>query len=120
MNCVARMIVSCALSIFCVGCLNGSGTYRTAFVCHQTGHDSQVIEISAADPQAHTAQGDHVARGIMNNPYLRGATYRLALRGDLSWNDAWYVHPPGLGNTLVADEPPGSRVPYDPARPCPG
>ena len=61
------------------------------------------------------------ALGITTNPYLHNSTYRLDLGGDLNWNDAWYNHPPGFGNTLVVDGvvvPTGSHVPYDRTRPC--
>lgn len=61
------------------------------------------------------------ALGLTTNPYLHNSTYRLELGGDLSWNDAWYSHPPGFGNALFVDEimvPPASQVAYDPARPC--
>jgi hypothetical protein len=61
------------------------------------------------------------ALGIALNPFAHNATYRLGLGGDLDWSQAWYSDPPGFGNTLVVDGipvAPGSRVAYDPARPC--
>jgi hypothetical protein len=62
------------------------------------------------------------ALGPPPNPTtVHNSTYRLELGGDLNWNDAWYSHTAGFGNTLVVDGvvvPPGSHVAYDPARPC--
>ena len=55
-------------------------------------------------------------------PYLLGSTFRLTLEGNLSWDDAWFSHPDGVGNTLVVDGQVmanGSRNFYD-AVGCPG
>jgi hypothetical protein len=55
-------------------------------------------------------------------PYLLGSTFRLTLEGNLSWDDAWFSHPDGFGNTLVVDGQVmanGSRNFYD-AVGCPG
>jgi hypothetical protein len=43
------------------------------------------------------------ALGLTSNPYLRNSTFQLTLGGDLSWDEAWYGHPAGFGNTLVVD-----------------
>lgn len=61
------------------------------------------------------------ALGITTNPTLHNSTYRVDLGGDLDWSDAWYSHPPGFGNALFVDGAAvgtGSRVAYDPTRPC--
>jgi hypothetical protein len=55
-------------------------------------------------------------------PYLLNSTFNLALNGNLSWDDAWYSHPEGFGNTLVVDGQVianGTRQFYD-ATGCPG
>lgn len=36
-------------------------------------------------------------------PYLLDSTFRLDLRGDLSWDEAWFGHEGGFGNTLIVD-----------------
>ena len=54
-------------------------------------------------------------------PYLLNSTFTLTLNGNLSWDDVWYSHPDGFGNTLVVDGqviPNGSRNFYD-ATGCP-
>ena len=38
-----------------------------------------------------------------NATRLQSSTFRLTLNGDVSWNDAWFYHPAGFGNTLVVD-----------------
>jgi len=38
-----------------------------------------------------------------NATRLQGSTFRLTLNGDASWDDAWFYHPAGFGNTLVVD-----------------
>lgn len=43
------------------------------------------------------------ALGLSSLPYLHNSTFQLSLGGDVSWSDAWFSHPPGLGNTLVVD-----------------
>jgi hypothetical protein len=60
--------------------------------------------------------------GLSNLPYLRNSTFRLALGGDLAWEDAWFSHPAGYGNTLIVDGngiPNGAQVAYDPNKVCP-
>lgn len=55
-------------------------------------------------------------------PYLLNSTFKLTLNGNLSWDDAWFSHPDGFGNTLIVDGqvmPNGSRTFYDAAG-CPG
>jgi hypothetical protein len=43
------------------------------------------------------------ALGIVDGPYLRNSTYRLALGRDLPFSDAWFSNPGGLGNTLLVN-----------------
>lgn len=55
-------------------------------------------------------------------PYLLESTFQLTLNGNLSWDDVWFSHPDGFGNTLVVDGQVmanGSRNFYD-AVGCPG
>ncbi len=55
-------------------------------------------------------------------PYLQNSTYDLTLNGNVSWNEVWFDHPAGRGNTLVVDGAPianGSRQFYSAAT-CPG
>ncbi len=48
------------------------------------------------------------ALGLSNNPWLRNSTFRLDLAGNLPWDEAWYGHPAGFGNTLIVD---GAEIP---------
>jgi hypothetical protein len=60
--------------------------------------------------------------GLQNGPYLLGSTFSLALNGDVRWEDVWYSHRAGFGNTLVVDGaviPEGQRQFYS-ATSCPG
>ena len=62
------------------------------------------------------------ALGLSNNPYLLNSSFQLALGGDLGWDEAWFGHPAGFGNTLVVDGQAitnGSRHFYS-ATECPG
>jgi hypothetical protein len=43
------------------------------------------------------------ALGSGDDPYLRNSTYQLTLGGDLSFSDAWFSNPGGLGNTLLVN-----------------
>jgi len=43
------------------------------------------------------------ALGISNTLYLLNSTFSLSLNGNLDWNDVWYGHPAGFGNTLIVD-----------------
>ena len=45
--------------------------------------------------------------GLTNNPYLLDSTFELTLMGDVAWDDVWFGHPSGLGNTLVVN---GSEI----------
>jgi hypothetical protein len=59
--------------------------------------------------------------GLSNLPYLRNSVFRLDLGGNTLWENAWYSHPDGFGNTLVVDGaviPNGAQVAYDPTRLC--
>lgn len=52
----------------------------------------------------------------VNATRLQNSTFRLTLNGDVSWDDAWFYHPAGFGNTLVvngAEIPNGTRQFYD-------
>ena len=56
-----------------------------------------------------------------NATRLQNSTFRLTLNGDVRWDDAWFYHPDGFGNTLVVDGteiPNGTRQFYDAAG-CP-
>ena len=53
----------------------------------------------------------------VNSTRLQSSTFSVTLNGNLSWDDAWYYHPAGFGNTLVVDGneiPNGTRQFYDP------
>lgn len=41
--------------------------------------------------------------GLSAQPYLQNSTYRFWLGPDLSWDEAWYGHPDGFGNSLVVN-----------------
>lgn len=59
--------------------------------------------------------------GLTNFPYLKNSNYRLSLGGDIAWEDVWYSHPAGFGNTLTVDGVEianGSKIAYDAARTC--
>lgn len=59
--------------------------------------------------------------GLANAPYLLNSTFSVELGGDLSWDDAWYSHPAGFGNTLVVDGTTvenGARTAYDANKTC--
>ena len=43
-----------------------------------------------------------------NSVRLQNSTFRLTLNGDVGWDEAWFFHPAGLGNTLVVD---GTEIP---------
>lgn len=54
-------------------------------------------------------------------PYLMGSTFTLDLMENLVWDDLWFSHPEGFGNTLIVDGeviPNGERRFYDPTG-CP-
>lgn len=62
------------------------------------------------------------ALGLKQSPYLLNSTFMLALHDNLSWDEAWYSHPAGYGNTLIVDGqtiPNGGRQFYS-ATECPG
>jgi hypothetical protein len=60
--------------------------------------------------------------GLPTNPtYLLNSNYSLALGGDIAWDDVWFSHPAGLGNTLTVDGVligNGTRHAYDATRTC--
>jgi hypothetical protein len=61
------------------------------------------------------------ALGLSNQPYLLNSSYSLSLGGDLAWDDAWYSHPDGFGNSLTVDGvsiPNGARAAYDASKVC--
>jgi hypothetical protein len=43
------------------------------------------------------------ALGLASTPYLLNSTFVLSLGGDVAWEDVWFSHPAGFGNTLVVD-----------------
>lgn len=62
------------------------------------------------------------ALGLTNAPWLLNSTFEIALRANLDWDDVWFGHADGFGNTLVVDGEtiaPGTRHFYDAAG-CPG
>jgi hypothetical protein len=63
MNCVARMIILCALSS---ACASGFAADRRVVICHQTESDARILEISTAALSAHTAHGDYIARFVVD------------------------------------------------------
>jgi hypothetical protein len=44
-----------------------------------------------------------LGRPMVNSTRLQNSTFELTLNGDVSWDDAWFYHPAGFGNTLVVD-----------------
>jgi hypothetical protein len=61
------------------------------------------------------------ALGLTNQPYLRNTTYSLTIGSDLNWEDAWYGHPAGFGNTLTVNGGAvanGIHHAYDATRTC--
>ena len=45
----------------------------------------------------------NVALGLANGPFLLNSNFTLSLGGNVSWNDVWFAHPAGFGNTLTVD-----------------
>jgi hypothetical protein len=41
--------------------------------------------------------------GLKVFPYLSNSTFTLTLNGDVDWDDVWFGHPAGFGNTLIVD-----------------
>jgi hypothetical protein len=61
------------------------------------------------------------ALGLTTNPFLLASTFRIDLGGDLLWDEAWFSHPTGFGNTLVVDGAEvanGAVTAYDPNHVC--
>ena len=59
--------------------------------------------------------------GLAAGPYLSGSGFELALGGDVAWEQAWFSHRAGFGNSLTVDGvpiDPGQRTAYDPSRTC--
>jgi hypothetical protein len=62
------------------------------------------------------------ALGLNANTSLLNSTYQLSLGGHVDWNDVWFAHAAGFGNTLIVDGQTianGSRQFYSAAG-CPG
>ena len=62
------------------------------------------------------------AAGLATGPSLRNSTFTIALGGDIAWQDVWYSHVAGAGNTLTVDGQSianGLRAPYDRTKACP-
>jgi hypothetical protein len=60
--------------------------------------------------------------GLASLPFLLNSTFRLTLGRDLRWDDVWYGHPEGFGNTFIVNGhaiPNGTRQFYE-ADGCPG
>ena len=61
------------------------------------------------------------ALGLSAPTYLKTSIFRITLGGDMTWDEAWFAHPDGFGNTLVVDGttmPNGSRAAYDATKVC--
>ncbi len=61
------------------------------------------------------------ALGLSSTPWLSNSTFAITLNGNLSWDEAWYGHAAGFGNTLTVDGvaiPNGTRQFYS-ATSCP-
>lgn len=68
-----------------------------------------------------TLTNSQTGLGIGSGLPLLNSTYDLTLGGDLSFDDAWYSHPAGQGNTLLVNGQPianGIRRAYDATRVC--
>ncbi len=62
------------------------------------------------------------ALGIQNGAYLINSSYTLTLGSDIDWNNAWYAHAAGTGNSLIVNGQAianGIVQAYDPTRSCP-
>jgi len=62
------------------------------------------------------------ALGLQPGPFLRNSSYTIALGGTIEWEDVWFNHPAGFGNTLTVDGQVianGARAAYDAAKVCP-
>ena len=102
------------------GAFPQAGTLRRADV--DATFSGNVIEHSCQAKLLVSFSRHTATLGLTTNPYLQNSTFRLALGGDVDWNDAWYGHPDGFGNTLIVDGqaiPNGTRQFYD-ATGCPG
>jgi hypothetical protein len=68
-----------------------------------------------------TLAQSQTALGIMNGPYLLNSTFALTLGEDISFDDAWYAHAAGQGNTLTVNGqviPNGLRRAFDANKVC--
>jgi hypothetical protein len=57
-----------------------------------------------------------VTLGLADQPFLLNSTFRLTLGRDLRWDDVWYGHPEGFGNTFIVNGHPvpnGTRQFYE-------
>ena len=68
-----------------------------------------------------TLSQSHTGLGLASGPYLVNSTFNLSLGSDISWDNVWFAHAEGTGNTLIVNGqtmPNGTRIAYDPTRVC--
>jgi hypothetical protein len=68
-----------------------------------------------------TLTNSQTGLGIGTGPALLNSTYNLTLSGDIDFDQAWYAHPAGQGNTLIVNGQPianGIRRAFDPNKVC--
>ncbi len=60
--------------------------------------------------------------GLTSGPTLLNSTFTLTMGDDIPWDNVWYSHPAGTGNTLIVNGATienGEHTAYDAARICP-
>jgi hypothetical protein len=103
---------------------------EAAFPLSNTGLRGDIDLTLSGNTMAQSCQRDFLISfsrhqtglGLQNSPYLRNSSYTISLGGNLNWDDVWFSHPAGFGNTLTVDGvvmPNGQRAAYDMARTCP-
>jgi hypothetical protein len=68
-----------------------------------------------------TLTNSQTGLGIASGPSLLNSNYDLTLGGDIAFDDAWYSHPAGQGNTLLVNGQPianGIRRTFDANKVC--
>jgi hypothetical protein len=96
-----------------------AGTLRRGDVTLSTSGNA-ISGSCQADLLVSLAQSQ-TALGIVNNPYLLNSTFALTLGGDISFDEAWYAHAAGQGNTLTVNGQiiaNGVRRAFDPNKVC--
>ncbi len=97
-----------------------AGTDRTSNVNVTLGDN--VIQQSCQAKLLVALSRHQTALGLNANTSLLNSTYQLSLGGHVDWNDVWFAHAAGFGNTLIVDGQTianGSRQFYSAAG-CPG